>query len=163
VGALASIPKMYKMEPENVFYGVIYGNFLTRTPRFQEAYAIFDMLAEAAPQTYFAQLGLFRKLALQGKQKDALKTVTRELKNWVRWDEQFSWEMSASYALIDQKKEALDWLENAVNRGFINYPFLNEYDPLLENIRSEERFKKLIKRVKHEWESFEVQVQSFEI
>jgi serine/threonine protein kinase len=156
VGALASIPKMYKMEPENVFYGVIYGNFLTRTPRFQEAYVIFDMLAEAAPQTYFTQLGLFRKLALQGKQKDALKTVTRELKNWVRWDEQFSWEMSASYALIDQKQEALDWLDNAVNRGFINYPFLNEYDPLLENIRSEERFKKLMERVKHEWESFKV-------
>jgi hypothetical protein len=32
---------------------------------------------------------------------------------------------------------------------------LNEYDPLLENIRGEERFKKLMKRIKHEWENFE--------
>jgi hypothetical protein len=47
-------------------------------------------------------------------------------------------------------------LEYATSRGFINYPFLNEYDPLLENIRGEPRFKKLMERVKHEWENFEV-------
>lgn len=64
--------------------------------------------------------------------------------------------MAANYALIDHPLEALDWLENAVKRGFINYPFLNEYDPLLENIRGEERFKKLMERAKYEWENFEV-------
>jgi hypothetical protein len=50
----------------------------------------------------------------------------------------------------------LDWLENAVDRGFICYPFLNEYDPFLERIRGEERFRQLMKRVKREWEEFEV-------
>ncbi len=64
--------------------------------------------------------------------------------------------MAANYALIDHPLEALDWLENAVKRGFINYPFQNEYDPLLENIRGEERFKKLMERAKYEWENFEV-------
>jgi hypothetical protein len=29
-------------------------------------------------------------------------------------------------------------------------------DPLLENIRGEARFKKLMEWVKHEWEDFEV-------
>jgi len=58
--------------------------------------------------------------------------------------------------LIDEKDEAIDWLEEVVKWGFINYPFLNEIDPFLENIRSEPRFKKLMKRVKHEWENFEV-------
>ena len=48
------------------------------------------------------------------------------------------------------KNEALYWLENAVNLGFINYPFFNDYDPLLDNIREEERFRKLMKRVKKE-------------
>ena len=74
----------------------------------------------------------------------------------MRWDEQFSWEMAANYALIDHPQEAMDWLENAVNRGFVNYPFLNEFDPLLNNIRSEPEFKKLMERVKNEWERFEV-------
>ncbi len=63
---------------------------------------------------------------------------------------------AANYALIDHPKEAMHWLENAVDRGFINFPFLNEYDPLLNNIRNEPEFKKLMERVKNEWECFEV-------
>jgi hypothetical protein len=35
------------------------------------------------------------------------------------------------------------------------YPFLNEYDPYLANIRGEESFKKLMERVKYEWVHFE--------
>jgi len=58
--------------------------------------------------------------------------------------------------MINYKTDALNWLENSINRGMINYPFLNEYDPLLENIRGEERFKKFMERVKYEWENFEV-------
>jgi len=155
-GALGSMRKMYKMEQENPVYGVLYANFLTRIQQFEEAYSIIDKHAQKAPETDFVQLGLFRKFALLEKQKEALKTVTPKFKDAMRWDEQLSWEMAANYALIGQKQEALDWLENAVNRGFINYPFLNEYDPLLENIRGEERFKKLMERVKREWENFEV-------
>jgi hypothetical protein len=42
------------------------------------------------------------------------------------------------------KDKAFAWLENAVDRGFINYPFISEYDPFLEKIRGEPRFKKLM-------------------
>lgn len=82
--------------------------------------------------------------------------VTHESQDALRWDEQFSWEMAANHALIGHKQEALDWLENAVNRGFINYPFLNDYDPFLKNIRNESRFQNLMERVNYEWENFEV-------
>jgi hypothetical protein len=42
-----------------------------------------------------------------------------------------------------------------VNLGMINYPLMNGLDPFLANIRGEERFKKLMERVKYEWEHFE--------
>jgi len=58
-------------------------------------------------------------------------------------------------SLAVAKEEALDWLENAVHRGFINYPFL-QCDPFLDNIRGEERFMKLMEWAKYEWEHFEV-------
>jgi hypothetical protein len=58
--------------------------------------------------------------------------------------------------LVGEYEKAMEWLENAVNLGFINYPFLNDIDPLLENIRGEQRFEKLMERVKHECENFEV-------
>ncbi len=60
------------------------------------------------------------------------------------------------YSLLGIKGKALDWLENAVDRGYINYPHLSEHSPLLDNIRDEERFKKLMVRVKHEWENFDI-------
>ena len=50
----------------------------------------------------------------------------------------------------------LKWLEKWIDLGFINYPFLSKYNTFLDNIRGEERFKKLMERVKYEWENFEV-------
>lgn len=38
-----------------------------------------------------------------------------------------------------------------MNRGFANFPLFAEIDPFLENIR------KLMERVKYEWENFEVE------
>jgi len=38
---------------------------------------------------------------------------------------------------------------------FCRYAFLNNYDPFLVKLRGEERFKKLMDRVKYEWEHFE--------
>jgi len=63
-----------------------------------------------------------------------------------------------SYALMGLKKESIEWVEKGVHckMPFINYHFLSEIDPYLANIRGEERFKKLMERVKYEWENFEV-------
>ncbi len=63
--------------------------------------------------------------------------------------------MPGFLVLMEQKDEAYLMLEHAVNRGYINYPYLNEFDPLLGKIRNEPRFIKLMKRVKHEWENFD--------
>jgi non-specific serine/threonine protein kinase len=48
------------------------------------------------------------------------------------------------YALAGEKEEAMNWLENAVNRGFVNYPYISKYNPFLKNIRGEARFKELL-------------------
>jgi hypothetical protein len=49
----------------------------------------------------------------------------------------------------------LKWLENAIDRGFINYPFIREHDHFLENVRGEERFDKLLEKVEREWRTLE--------
>ena len=54
------------------------------------------------------------------------------------------------------KNEALDWLEQSIKVGYVNYPMIKEKDILLENIRGEKRFKILVKRVKQEWDNFEI-------
>jgi hypothetical protein len=51
---------------------------------------------------------------------------------------------SGSYPFTQKSSQA---------RNF-NYPFLNEYDPFLKNLRDDARFKKLMQRIKTEWDNF---------
>ena len=53
---------------------------------------------------------------------------------------------------VGASDEALDWLQNAVMRGFINYRFLLLHDPMLSSLRDDERFKRLMAdaRTRHE-------------
>ena len=99
---------------------------------------------------------VFLKYALKGDAEKMKQVLTDELIKLLQADCQYSWHMASVYSYINDRNKSLEWLENAVNRGFINYQMLNEYDPLLENIRGEERYKRLMKRVKYEWENFEV-------
>ena len=57
--------------------------------------------------------------------------------------------------MLGEVHKALEWLELASDNGVINYPLLAQHDPFLENIRGEEGFKRLMERVKHEWEQFD--------
>jgi hypothetical protein len=101
-------------------------------------------------------LGVFLKYALQRKREEALKSITSQILNWGRLDFTGPGFLVMGYSLIGEKKEALNWLEEWIRLGCVNYPLMNKHDPFLENIRGESRFKKLMQRVKHEWESFEV-------
>ncbi len=65
------------------------------------------------------------------------------------------WIVASTYALAGAKDQALEWLEHAVDIGWINYPLFSEQDPLLESLRGEKRFKELMVTVKARWEAFE--------
>jgi TolB-like protein len=114
-------------------------------------------MAELGPEMdYGRDWVLFFKYGLQKKREQALACATEELKKVGQTDEQISWMLADCYALIGEKEEAMNWLENAVNRGFVNYPYISQYNRFLKNIRGEARFKELLKQVKYEWEHFEV-------
>jgi|GEM_PF-6910996 len=51
--------------------------------------------------------------------------------------------MAAFYSYQEEKKEAYEWLEKALQRGFRNTDLLRE-DPDLNNIRDSRRFRKLV-------------------
>ena len=50
---------------------------------------------------------------------------------------------------------ALDWLDNAVERGFINDPYLSNHDKILRTLDGNARFGELLSRVRTAWEQFE--------
>jgi serine/threonine protein kinase len=63
-----------------------------------------------------------------------------------------AWGIAASYSLIGRTADSLSWIRKGMDRGFINYPFLSTYDPLLANVRSDPRFAELMVELKTRWE-----------
>ena len=91
-----------------------------------------------------------------GKKSEALRRLDSNSRLQNTRDFQYVYWITECYALIDEKERALDWLERDVDLGMINYPLMNELDPFLKNIRAEEKFRKLMARVKKEWDEFQV-------
>jgi serine/threonine protein kinase len=154
--ALEPLLTCLKLYPEHPFCQLAYGHGLAFVNRFQEAYKIFGKLAKESPENWLGHFALFIQYALQNKKTKAKQAVTEALEQYARQDEFMPLWMAECFALISELDEAIDWLEVGVKWGYINYPFFNELNPFLENIRGEPRFKKLMERVKHEWENFEV-------
>ena len=121
-----------------------------------QAFLLIDQSVNATPSNAFTKQGLMLKYAILNDKDRVFQEMTSDFQKTCQRDVTFSHHLAGIFALIDAKKEALDWLENAVDSGFINYPLLSKKDPFLKNIRGEKRFKKLMDRVKYEWENFEV-------
>jgi non-specific serine/threonine protein kinase len=106
------------------------------------------------PDNVCTKFGLLLKYGLLKDRAKAFREMTPDFQKTCKRDPEWSYYVALMLSLLEAKAEALDWLENAVNRGFVNYPALGR-EPFLANIRDEERFKKLMERVKYEWERFE--------
>lgn len=122
----------------------------------EEALTEFNNISEGSRSSYMFSGILLRIYAGLRKQKEVIHLLDDKFLLWANKDFQYSLWVAEAFAMINDKSSALNWLENSINHGNVNYPFFNEYDPFLENIRGEKRFKKLMERVKYEWENFEV-------
>ncbi len=147
----------HRADSDNALSALLLGDVLARTGSTEEASALFGEVALRLPQTTYERLALFLRHALDGDKVKALRAVTPTLTEWARsLDAQPCWEMATGYALIHEPDKAIEWLENAVRRGFINYPLLSQYDPLFESLRQQQRFQDLMVDVRSQWERFEV-------
>jgi TolB-like protein/Flp pilus assembly protein TadD len=153
--ALEQLRKWYQSDPDNPAKEFFYALILAYNKAYEEAFSVIEKCAKADPNNALSKFGLLLKYGLQKDRENAFQIMTPDFRKTCQRDGEWSYYVADAFALLDEKKEALDWLENAVNRGFINYPFINNYDFFLDNIRGEERFKKLMERVKYEWEHFE--------
>jgi len=152
--ALGPFREAYERGYKDPAVGFYYAMTAAYCDSFDEANTVIDELVKANPTSSLVNLLQALQLAFQKDKAGALRELTPDVQRTCRRDGGWSYHVGALLALAGAKDEALDWLENAVNRGFINYPFM-EKDTFLNSIRGEEQFKKLMERVKYEWEHFE--------
>jgi serine/threonine protein kinase/tetratricopeptide (TPR) repeat protein len=153
--ALEQFRKSNELDPGNIAARACRIQALVCLKKLDEAFTLIDQFTKEFPGHGFAKFALACKYGLSNNKDALFREMTSEFQKTCRRDASFSQSLAGDLALVGARGEALDWLENAVNRGFINYPFLAEKNPWLANIRGEERFKKLMVRVKYDWEHFE--------
>lgn len=153
--ALAPFERALQADPQNPMLQLAYGQLLALNGRTGEAIAYLEALSSAG-ENFFAQLGAFYGHALRGDKDAALMSVSEELKNAAKVDLNYAWVMAQAFALIDEIQLALEWLNIAVERGFINFPLLHHLDPFLEKVRGEPDFAQLMQTTRERWETFEV-------
>ena len=154
--ALERLGKLHRSFPGDVMTKWSYGLSLAYMDRKEEAGLLFDEVAREQPGTLFACLGVAFKYALEGMRSETLAMLDSNPHIQKPWDFQTAYWKAECLALIGEKELALDCLELDVNLGMSNYPLMSELDPFLAGIRGEERFQKLMERVKYEWEHLEV-------
>jgi non-specific serine/threonine protein kinase len=154
--AVESFRRHFEADPRSLFTRMIWALCQALAGRTEEARGVAVSVSREAPATFPGRMGRFLGCAWAGDRAGTLAAATPELLAAARHDGHFSWNVAQGYALIGERDAALDWLENAVARGFLNRRFFEEWDPALAGLRRERRFRDLMERVRGEQERFEV-------
>jgi len=73
-------------------------------------------------------------------------------------DFQYTYIQAQAHSLLSRKDDALRWLGHSCQLGNIHYLYLSKLDPILESLRSDPRFDKIMERVRVRREGFEAEV-----
>ncbi len=140
--------------PMGRFYVSLVLAYLGRT---EEALGLLEPTGPTASgEDAFAALGLMLAGALRRDREGVRRLLTPAVEKTFRRDAGYSHHLAGVLALAGAREEALNWLENAVDRGFMNHAFLAAQDPFLESLRDEPRYRDLVQRARDAWERFEV-------
>jgi serine/threonine protein kinase/tetratricopeptide (TPR) repeat protein len=123
---------------------------LVQMGRHEEAIAAAERVEKEERPIISHRMALLWRYALGGDRQRAFSWMTPEAIETCRRDFLYSWWMACAYVMLGDADSALDWLENAIDLGFVNYRYLGEIDPLLAPLRGEPRFQALMARARRQ-------------
>jgi serine/threonine protein kinase len=153
--ALTWTQRAVEIDPANPTSRMIHALMLAANGRREEGVAMLDAVARDGSAMAWARLAPAMACALRGQRDELLRIMTPELRAAAAWDEIFAWWVADCFALVNESETAIDFLERAVEFGFINAPWLSKYEPFLANLRGEPRFGRLMERVTRAWVAFQ--------
>ena len=148
--------QMFQMDPANPMARLFYVWVLVLNRREDVAGSVLEDFPEEVRDTVPARLAFFLAHAAAGNATEALAAVTPRMEEVASTGaDVFARMLAQGYAMAGMPERALFWLGTAVNRGFINYPFLAHHDPFFAPLRRQPRFEALMETVCSRWERFE--------
>ncbi len=152
--ALTWTQRSVDIDPANPTPRMMHALMLAANGRREEGVALLDTVAGDASAMAWARLAPAMACALRGERDDLLRLMTPELRAAAEWDEIFAWWVADCFALVNEADAAIDFLERAVEFGFINAPWLSKYEPFLVSLRHEPRFRCMMEAVRTAWRTF---------
>lgn len=142
--ALTAATEARALDPENPMLCFLYLYALGCNGRQGDAYPVVEAMLKQHPKNVWTWLGRLYAGAWQQNRRKALRAITSELKQAARWHQTYSFHMAECYSLIAEPAQSLEWLENAVRRGFTSHDFLVSHARFLDAVGDEERFTALV-------------------
>ena len=147
--------QMLDMDPSNPVARLFYVWVLTLNGRHDAVVRVLEGFSPAERDTVPARAARFLAHAVGSRGQDALKFVTPDIEAAAATSDVFARFLAEGYAMAGAAEDAIRWLSVAVDRGYINYPFLARYDPCFEPVRTHPRFQQLLEGVRERWQTFE--------
>jgi non-specific serine/threonine protein kinase len=148
--AVDAYREMFEMDPGNPVARLFYVWILVSAGQSENARSVASAFPASAHGTPAARLA-----ALLATGADPRRSAAPDLRETGDASDVFPRLLAQACAVAGDHDAALHWLDVAVQRGFINYPYLAEHDPLLAPIRDDARFRRLLGEVRTRWERFE--------
>jgi tetratricopeptide (TPR) repeat protein len=125
--------------------------------RKDESAAIVEKYLKEFPHDEGGMLTSMKALlaASAGNTKESLENVKRAAeigKDYIHFHHT-TYAIASTYALLNKRDEALEWLRKTADTGFPCYP-LFERDPNLNNLREDPKFQAFMKTLKEQWERY---------
>lgn len=153
--ALAPYRQMLAMDPANPMARLFYVWVLVLNARADEAGAVIREFPSQAADSVPARLAAFLHRCAAGEGAAAAALISPQVAAATAVSDVFPRFLAEGCAVAGMLDEAVTWLQRAVDRGFINHPFLAHHDPLLAPLRGHPRFAEILEQVRRRWEQFE--------
>ena len=140
--AINQIKRVLEMNPNLDHARSVLGQAYLQKGKYEQAIAEFQKQT-TAPYSYSGELG--QAYGLSGRRSDALKEIDK-LHELSKQQYVAPYSLALIYASLGDKDNALEWLEKAYDDRSALLVRIR-VDPRLDNLRSEPRFKALIKRM----------------
>jgi non-specific serine/threonine protein kinase len=153
--AIAPYRQMCEMDPGNPMARLFYVWVLVLNDRLEAAREAAALCPPEVRETIPAQVAAFLVRAGAAAKGHGAAADPPHIDLAATASDVFPRMLAQGFALAGMPDEALRCLRVAVDRGFINYPFLEQHDPFLESIRPLPAFQQLMAVVRDRWERFE--------
>ena len=147
--------QMFEMDRSNPMARLFFAWVLILNRRHDDVDALLKSSPPDQRHTLPVRLAFFLANAALGRRREAEAELNPLIEAVARASDLFPRFLAEGFALAGAKKTAIEWLQVAIDRGFVNYPFLARHDPSFAALHGEAAFHTLLEAARHRWERFE--------